>query len=42
MRLLRRILLALAGAVATAFILRSRGTDRFPSQSGGWRDLETE
>ena len=42
MRLLRRVLLALAGAAGFAGVLRLRGSGGVPPQSGGWRELEID
>ncbi len=38
-KILRRALVALAGAAAIAAILRARGTGGVPPQSGGWRQI---
>jgi hypothetical protein len=42
MRLLRRVLVALLGGAVIAAILRLFGSSKAPSETGGWRDLETE
>jgi hypothetical protein len=42
MRLLRRVLLALAGAAGMAGILRVRGSGGIPPQTGGWREVELD
>ncbi|MDG1846262.1 MAG: hypothetical protein P8J01_07685 [Acidimicrobiales bacterium] len=42
MRLLRRVVVALLGGAVIAAILRLFGSGKAPSESGGWRDLETE
>ncbi len=38
-KILRRALVALAGAAAIAAILRARGTGGVAPQSGGWRQI---
>ena len=42
MRLLRRILLALAGAAGFAGVLRVRGSGGIPPQRGGWLELKID
>ena len=42
MRLLWRVVVALLGGAVIAAILRLFGSGKAPSESGGWRDLETE
>ena len=42
MRLLRRVLLVLAGTATFAGVLRVRGSGGVPPQSGGWRELKID
>jgi hypothetical protein len=42
MRLLRRVVVALLGGAVITAILRLFGSGKAPSETGGWRDLETD